>query len=130
MTDEKCRLMVIDDEPIVCRRLKQILEKSGYEVDVFSNGADAISGLEEKPYDIIVTDLKMEGMDGMSILESVRHSSPETKVIMITGFAEMETAKEAFRKGVFDFISKPVEVEVIKEVISKAKKEIYESKKQ
>ena len=122
--------MVIDDEPIVCRRLKQILEKSGYEVDVFSNGADAISGLEEKPYDIIVTDLKMEGMDGMSILESVRHSSPETKVIMITGFAEMETAKEAFRKGVFDFISKPVEVEVIKEVISKAKKEIYESKKQ
>lgn len=128
MTENKCRLMVIDDEPIVCRRLKQILEKSGYEVDAFSDGSNAIKALEERPYNIIVTDLKMEGMDGMSILESVKQSSPATKVIMITGFAEMETAKEAFRKGVFDFISKPVEVEAIKEVISKAWAEISGSR--
>lgn len=128
MTENRCRLMVIDDEPIVCRRLKQILEKSGYEVDAFSDGASAIRALEETPYDIIVTDLKMEGMDGMSILESVKQSSPSTKVIMITGFAEMETAKEALRKGVFDFISKPVEVDVIKDVISKAWNEISRSR--
>lgn len=120
--------MVIDDEPIVCRRLKQILEKSGYDVDAFNDGAHAIKALEARPYDIIVTDLKMEGMDGMSILESVKQRSPATRVIMITGFAEMETAKEALRKGVFDFISKPVEVDVIKEVISKAWNEISRSK--
>jgi DNA-binding NtrC family response regulator len=129
MKENKCRLMVIDDEPIVCRRLKQILEKTGYEVDVFNDGINAIKGLEERPYDIIVTDLKMEGVDGMKILETARAKNPGTKVIMITGFAEMETAREAFRKGVFDFISKPVEIDVIKQVISKAEKEISESKK-
>jgi len=129
MKENKCRLMVIDDEPIVCRRLKQILEKTGYEVDVFNDGADAIKGLGENSYDIIVTDLKMEGVDGMKILETARAKNPATKVIMITGFAEMETAREAFRKGVFDFISKPVEIDVIKQVISRAEKEIYESKK-
>lgn len=121
--------MVIDDEPIVCRRLKQILEKTGYEVDVFNDGANAIEGLGEKSYDIIITDLKMKGVDGMKILETARAKNPGTKVIMITGFAEMETAREAFRKGVFDFISKPVEIDVIKQVISRAEKEIYESKK-
>jgi len=130
MTEQKCRLMVIDDEPIVCRRLKGILEKTGYDVVVFSNGAQAIDELAKNPYDIIVTDLKMEGVDGMKVLESAQRTNSGTKVIMITGFAEMETAKEAFRKGVFDFISKPVEIDVIKQVISKAEKEILESKKE
>ena len=122
------RLMFIDDERIVCRRLKQIFEKAGYEVAVFNDGAHAIEELDNNPYDIIVTDLKMEGMDGMKLLEIAKEKNPASKIIMITGFAEMETAKEAFKKGVFDFISKPVEIEVIKEVISKAEKEISESK--
>ena len=129
MINDRCRLMVVDDERIVCRRLKQILEKVGYEVTVFNDGAHAIEALDNNPYDIIVTDLKMEGIDGMKILEVAKSKNPATKVIIITGFAEMETAKEAFRKGVFDFISKPVEIEVIKEVISKAEKEISEARK-
>lgn len=129
MKDDKCRLMVVDDEPIVCKRLKQIMEKAGHEVAVFSDGRRAIEELEGKPYDIIVTDLKMEGIDGMTILETAKKKNPETKVIMITGFAEIETAKEAFKKGVFDFISKPVEVETIKQVINRAKQEICGAKK-
>ncbi len=128
MKTDKCRLMVVDDEAIVCKRLKQILEKSGYEVVAFDNGRQAIKELEKNPYDIIVTDLKMEGVDGMRILEASRGKNPDTRVIMITGFAEVETAKEAFRKGVFDFISKPVEIDIIKQVIMKAAKEISESK--
>ncbi|GBD97014.1 MAG TPA: response regulator [Nitrospirae bacterium] len=130
MRNEKCRLMVIDDEPIVCRRLKQILEKAGYEVAVFDDGVHAINELEKNTYDIIVTDLKMEGVDGMMILETAKRKNPGTKVIMITGFAEVETAKQAFRKGVFDFISKPVEIDAIKQVIRNAEKEISESKKE
>ncbi len=122
--------MVIDDEPIVCRRLKQILEKAGYEVAVFDDGVHAINELEKNTYDIIVTDLKMEGVDGMMILETAKRKNPGTKVIMITGFAEVETAKQAFRKGVFDFISKPVEIDAIKQVIRNAEKEISESKKE
>ena len=129
MRNEKCRLMVIDDEPIVCRRLKQILGKAGYDVTVFDNGLHAINELEKNTYDIIVTDLKMEGVDGMMILEASKRKNPDAKVIMITGFAEMETAKHAFRKGVFDFISKPVEIDAIKQVIRNAEKEISGSKK-
>ena len=129
MRNEKCRLMVIDDEPIVCRRLKQILEKAGYEVAVYDDGMHAIKELEKNTYDIIVTDLKMEGVDGMMILETAKRKNPATKVIMITGFAEVETAKQAFRKGVFDFISKPVEINAIKQVIRNAEKEISGSKK-
>ena len=128
MAESGCRLMVIDDEPIVCRRLKQVLEKAGYEVVVFNDGAHAIEELDNSPYDIIVTDLKMEGIDGMKILEAAIEKNPVTKVIMITGFAEMETAKDAFKKGVFNFISKPVEINVIKDVIKKAEKEISELK--
>ena len=128
MRNEKCRLMVVDDEPIVCKRLKQILEKAGYDVAVFDNGLHAINELEKNTYDIIVTDLKMEGVDGMMILEAAKKKNPGTKVIMVTGFAEMETAKQAFRKGVFDFISKPVEIDAIKQVILNAEKEISESK--
>lgn len=129
MNSNSCRLMVVDDEPIVCKRLKQILEKAGYEVAVFSDGENAIQELDRLPYDIIVTDLKMEGVDGMKILETAREKNPGVKVIMITGFAEMETAKEAFKKGVFDFVSKPVEVQTIKQVVSRAEQEISESKK-
>jgi DNA-binding NtrC family response regulator len=130
MNSDSCRLMVIDDEPIVCKRLKQILEKAGYEVAVFNEGESALQELDRLPYDIIVTDLKMEGVDGMKILETAREKNPGVKVIMITGFAEMETAKEAFKKGVFDFVSKPVEVQTIKQVVSRAAQEISESKKQ
>ncbi len=128
MINEGCRLMVVDDELIVCKRLKQILEKAGYDVTVFNNGEDAVKKLELESYDIIVTDLKMEGVDGMKILETAKRKNPDTRVIMITGFAETETAREAFRKGVFDFISKPVEIDTIKQVIIKAQKEISGSK--
>ncbi|MEC4676991.1 MAG: response regulator [Nitrospirota bacterium] len=128
MINDGCRLMVVDDELIVCKRLKQILEKAGYDVTVFNNGEDAVKELELESYDIIVTDLKMEGVDGMKILEAAKRKNPDTRVIMITGFAEIETAREAFRKGVFDFISKPVEIDTIKKVIIKAQKEISGSK--
>lgn len=128
MINDGCRLMVVDDELIVCKRLKQILEKAGYDVAVFNNGEDAVKELELESYDIIVTDLKMEGVDGMKILEAAKRKNPDTRVIMITGFAEIETAKEAFRKGVFDFISKPVEIDTIKQVIIKAQQEISRSK--
>jgi len=119
--------MVVDDEPIVGRRLKQIFEKAGYKVKVFTNGQPALEELKENVYDIIVTDLKMEGINGMKILESARDKNPRIKVIIITAFAEMETAKEAFKKGVFDFISKPVQVDVLRQVILRAEKEISDT---
>ena len=129
MEREKCHVMVIDDEPIVGKRLKQILEKAGYRIEVFVDGYSALNDLKKSSYDIIVTDLKMEGVDGMKILEAARGENPDIKVIIITGFAEMETAKEAFKKGVFDFIAKPFKIDELKQVILRAEKEIADLKK-
>lgn len=117
--------MVVDDETIVCKRLKQIMEKAGYEVAVFSDGAEAIEEMDRTTFDIIVTDMRMDGMDdGMRLLELAREKNPAAKVIILTGFAETEMVREAFRKGVFDVISKPVEIDSIKRVIGRAEKDL------
>lgn len=116
--------MVVDDEVIVCKRLKQIMEKAGYEVAVFGEGALAVEEMDRKAYDIIVTDMRMDGVDGIRVLESAREKNPGAKVIILTGFAETEMVREAFRKGVFDVISKPVEIDSIKQVIGRAERDI------
>jgi len=76
--------------------------------------------VKEKKFDIVITDLKMEGIDGMQFLTEVKKGSPDTEVIVITGFATMDTAKESFQKGVFDFLAKPFKLGEIAEVIKKA----------
>ena len=120
MTERKLRILVLDDEPIVCKRLKPSLEKQGFEVDTFTRSFEALQAVEQTKYDIIITDLKMEGMDGMRFLQEAKKLYPETEVIVITGFATMETAKESFKKGVFDFIAKPFNLNEIQKVVQRA----------
>ncbi|SDO56166.1 response regulator [Desulforhopalus singaporensis] len=106
-SSEKIKILVLDDEPIVTKRLKPILERKGYYVETFLKSIDALDRFRKHPFDLIITDLKMEGIDGMELLSEVKSMRPETEVIVITGFATMQTAKESFRKGVLDFIAKP-----------------------
>jgi DNA-binding NtrC family response regulator len=80
--------------------------------------------LGQTQYDIIITDLKMEGMDGMRFLQEAKKMAPQTEVIVITGFATMETAKESFQKGVFDFIAKPFNLSEIQRVVQRAEAKI------
>ena len=101
------RLLILDDEPIVCKRLKPAFQKLGNEVETFTDSTSALSRLRERSFDIVITDLKMEGADGLQVLAGVKEVSPATRVIVITGFATMETARESYRKGAFDFIAKP-----------------------
>jgi DNA-binding NtrC family response regulator len=124
MNADKLRIMVLDDEPIVCKRLKPALEKQGYDVDTFTESADAMEQIEEVEYDIIITDLKMKGVDGMKLLSEAKRRWPKTEVIVITGFATMDTAKESFHKGVFDFIAKPFKLTEIQQVVSRAEAKI------
>jgi DNA-binding NtrC family response regulator len=123
-SDTKTRILVLDDETIVLKRLGPALEKAGYAVDLFSRSADALARVEETPFDIVITDLKMEGLDGMQFLTKVKARSPQTEVIVITGFATMDTAKESFQKGVFDFLAKPFKLGEILETVKKAEKKI------
>lgn len=120
----KLRLMIVDDEPIVGKRLKRLLEKDGYEVETFIRGSIAAEALMQKHFDIVITDLKMGRVDGIKILEIARKKNPHTKVIIITGFSKKETAIEAFNKGAFDFIVKPFKIEELKQVIQKAENDI------
>jgi DNA-binding NtrC family response regulator len=124
MSRNKLKIMVLDDEPIVCKRLKPALEKLGYEVDTFTRSWEAMNQVGQAAYDIIITDLKMEGIDGMRFLQEVKKVRPATEVIVITGFATMETAKESFKKGVFDFIAKPFNLSEIQQVVQKAEAKI------
>ncbi len=120
MENKQTSILILDDEPIVSRRLTPSLEKKGYEVEAFTTSKEALECIEERQFDIVITDLKMEGVDGMQFLTRVKEKYPDTEVIVITGFATMATAKESFNKGVFDFLAKPFKLGEIAEVIARA----------
>ena len=124
MGDQKIEIMVLDDEEIVGKRLKTALEKSNYEVEIFRDSQQAVARIAEKEFDIVVTDVRMEGIGGMEVLEHVLERSPRTKVILITGYATVEVAREALTRGAFDFIAKPFKPDALREVILKAVKEL------
>lgn len=117
---EPIQVLLLDDEPIVGRRLKPALSKMGLEVEVFEDPELALARMARKEFQIVVTDIRMDDIDGMQVLEFVRDRWPECKVIMITGYAMMSLAREAMEKGAFDFIAKPFKPDDLREVISKA----------
>ena len=113
-------VLLLDDEPIVGRRLKPALDKIGCHVEVFENPREAVARIDQKDFDIVVTDIRMEEMDGIQVLEYVQKKCPRTKVIMITGYAKVELAREAMGKGVFDFIAKPFRPDDLRRIIANA----------
>jgi DNA-binding NtrC family response regulator len=114
------RIMVIDDEKIVGDMAKMSLENEGYKVETFLNAGPALERLKEEKFDVVVTDYKMKGIDGMEVLKTVKSLYPETKVIMITAFANLDTAIEALRGDVHDFFPKPVKIRELKASIGRA----------
>ena len=118
------RLLILDDEPIVVKRLKPAFQKAGYDVAVFTDSAAALAAFEAQPADIVITDLKMEGLDGIAFLDRIKAVSPDTGVIVITGFATLETAKESFHKGAFDFVAKPFKLADILEVVGRLESQL------
>jgi DNA-binding NtrC family response regulator len=118
--ENKLFIMVIDDEEIVGKRLKPALEKHGDVVEIFDKSEKALERLKQQDFDIVVTDIRMEGIDGLEVLEFVTDNSPKTKVIMITGYATVEVAREAMAKGAFDFIAKPFKPNDLRAIIKKA----------
>jgi len=126
----RLRILILDDEPIVCKRLKPAFQKLGYEVETYTDSAAALARIRETRFDIVITDLKMEAVDGMQILTEVKATDTATHVIIITGFATMETARESYRQGAFDFVAKPFKIRDILECVQKIKKELQASRKQ
>ncbi len=120
--EKRLQVLVLDDEPIVGKRLQPALAKVGCDVEVFDAPLPALVRIEEKEFHIVVTDIRMEEVDGIEVLERVLRRYPNTRVIMITGYATVEVAREALTKGAFDFIAKPFKPQELRDVIAKAAK--------
>jgi DNA-binding NtrC family response regulator len=114
------KIMVIDDEKIVGDMAKLSLEQEGYIVETFLNAEPALKRLQEEKFDVVVTDYKMKGIDGMEVLKTVKDLYPATQVIMITAFANLDAAIEALRRDVHDFFPKPVKIKELKASIKRA----------
>lgn len=108
------RIAVLDDEIIVCRRLSQALIKDGYEVEAFTETDNFLAVMKQNPFDIVFSDLKLKDADGLEILAKTKSLRAETEVIIITGFASIETAIEAIRKGAYHYVTKPFNMNEIR----------------
>ncbi|SPF37713.1 Response regulator with CheY-like receiver, AAA-type ATPase, and DNA-binding domains [Syntrophobacter sp. SbD1] len=113
------RVIVIDDERIVGQMIKASMEPDGYNVETFLNAEPAFARLREEKFDVVITDLKMKGIDGMDVLRTIKTAYPEVKVIMITAFASLDSAVEAMKSKVDGFFAKPVKIKDLKECIYK-----------
>jgi DNA-binding NtrC family response regulator len=116
------KVMVVDDEMIVVERLQEHLEKAGFTVEGFTESQAAMDRLAESSFQVVVTDLKMKGPDGLEILHFDKQAHPATQVIIITGYASMDASREAEYSGVFDFITKPFNLPAIASMVKKAAK--------
>lgn len=114
------KILIVDDEAIVCERLKSFLHSDGYRVDTMVNPAEAMRQLETRVYDIVISDIRMGEIDGIQIMKKVLERSGKTKVIVITGYATLELAREALTKGAFDFIAKPFKMKEIRATLQRA----------
>lgn len=111
--------MLLDDEPIVCERLKPALEKIGFDVESYTESQEAVDRILAERFDVLVTDLKMQKPDGLEVMSFVKQHSPATKVIIITGFATADTARETLKSGAADFIAKPFKIRALCDLILK-----------
>jgi signal transduction histidine kinase len=111
------RLLVVDDEESLRITTAAILEKEGYSVDTAASGEEAIQLLQKIDYDLVLTDLHMEGGDGLTILNQIRRHAPLTIAVVLTGFASVESAIAALQEGAYDYLTKPCDIDQMKHTI-------------
>lgn len=117
---ENFRVAVIDDEPIACREMKRGLEKDRYFVETFPDGESALRRMERDPFDLVVCDLRLPGVDGLQVLRKTKEGNPETEFIIVTGHSSVDSAIEAVRFGAFHYVTKPVKQAVLRALAGKA----------
>ena len=120
MLTNQGRLLIVDDEKVALKNLEHVMRKEGYEVTATQSGANALAYLEKQSFDVVLTDLRMEKVDGMQILKKVREACPDTQVVLITGFATLESAVEAMKHGAFYYIAKPFRLDEVRKVVAEA----------
>src|SRR5690242_18582702 len=116
----RAKILVVDDERNVLLTVVAILEQEGYDVDSAGDGKSAIDAIRTRQYDLVLTDLKMPGVDGLGVLEAVRNTSPNTVTVMMTGYGSVDTALEAVQRGAYEYLLKPTEVVDLKAAVRRS----------
>lgn len=114
------KVLVVDDDPIVGQSFNRVLTSKGYAVITASSGEEALAKLKAERYDLVYTDLRMPGMDGLEVAERVKAKQPWTPVVIVTGYASRTSEERAYAAGVSDFLSKPLSPEMIEDSAARA----------
>jgi len=118
MTD--ARILIVDDEPVAVKNLGHALERQGYQVMTRTSGSGGLDLLERETFDAVLTDLRMERVDGMAILKRAQEIDPDLPVVLITAHASLPSAVEAMKQGAYDYIAKPFRLDEVRDVVAKA----------
>ena len=118
-------ILIVDDEKVALRNLEHVMKKEGYDVVATQSGSNALAHLDKQAFDVVLTDLRMEKVDGMQILQRCRETCPETEVILITGYATLESAVEAMKHGAYYYIAKPFRLDEVRKVVAEALAKIH-----
>lgn len=114
------RILIIDDEELALSNLEHILKKQGYEIVTADSGPKGLNAVRTDTFDVVLTDLKMEKVDGMQILDECRKKHPHVEVIMITGYATVDSAIDAMKKGAYHYVSKPYRIDSARKIVAEA----------
>ena len=113
------RILVVDDEAVMRATLEEFLSGTGFEVATAANGEAALTELQRKPVDLMLLDLRMDGLDGLQVIEAAKQIAPDTVIVMLTAYGSMESAITAMRRGAFDYLLKPCQMPEILEAVQR-----------
>ncbi len=113
------KILVVDDEEGARELFNTILTDEGYEVTLAVDGREALTCMQSDPYDLVVTDIKMPGMDGLQLLQEIRKSGSRADVIMVTAYGEVESYLKAMSLGAAEYINKPIRIKELKRIVHK-----------
>ncbi len=113
-------VMIVDDLPAVHEMLEAVINPAGYSSECFLNGRNALKRYKEQRFDVVLADISMKPMDGVSLLKEIISYDPQAKVIMITGYSTTDSAMEALKLGAFDYVEKPFRIDDLIDTVNRA----------
>ncbi|MBE9541573.1 MAG: response regulator, partial [Proteobacteria bacterium] len=111
------RILIVDDEEKICFAFEQFLKDKEHTPFVASNGADALKIVEKKKPHIVFLDIRLPGMSGLSVLDKIKKTCPESMVVIMTAYGTMDTAIQAMRKGAYEYVTKPIDLDKVNDLI-------------